>query len=43
MTGERVHAIEMNCSTEKTRNNVSEEDAQYSEEYEKCYVCVRQG
>ena len=25
----------MNCFTEKTGNNVSEEDAQYSEEYEK--------
>ena len=25
----------MNCSTEKTGNNISEEDAQYSEEYEK--------
>ena len=35
MTGERVHSIEMNCFTEKTGNNFSEEDAQYSEEYEK--------
>ena len=35
MTGERVHSIEMNCFTEKTGNNFSEEDAQYFEEYEK--------
>ena len=35
MTGERVHSIEMNCFTEKTGNNFSEEDAQYSEECEK--------
>ena len=25
----------MNCFIEKTENNISEEDAQYSEEYEK--------
>ena len=31
----RVHSIEMNCFTEKTGNKFSEEDAQYSEEYEK--------
>ena len=34
MTGERVHSIKMNCFIEKTENNISEEDAQYSEEYE---------
>ena len=34
-TGERVHSIKMNCFIEKTENNISEEDAQYSEEYEK--------
>ena len=31
MTGERVHSIEMNCFTDKTGNNFSEEDAQYFE------------
>ena len=35
ITGERVHSIKMNCFIEKTENNVSEEDAQYSEENEK--------
>ena len=35
ITGERVHYIEMNCFIEKTENNISEEGAQYSEEYEK--------
>ena len=45
MTGERVHSIEMNCFTEKTGNNFSEEDAQYFEEYEKmlwmCEAMIR--
>ena len=35
VTGERVQSVKMNFSIEKTGNNVSEEDAQYSEEYEK--------
>ena len=35
ITGERVHSIKMNFFIEKTKNNISEEDAQYSEEYYK--------
>ena len=35
ITGERVQSIKMNFFIEKTGNNISEEDAQYSEEYKK--------
>ena len=44
MTGERVHSIKMNCFIKKTENNISEEDAPYSERsVTKCYGCVKQG
>ena len=33
ITGERVQSVKMNFFIEKTGNNISEEDAQYSEEY----------
>ena len=35
ITGERLHSIKIKCFIEKTENNLSEEDAQYSDEYEK--------
>ena len=33
ITDERVQSVKMNFFIEKTGNNISEEDAQYSEEY----------
>ena len=35
ITGERVQSVKMKFFIEKTGNNISKEDAQYSEEYEK--------
>ena len=41
ITCERAQSVKMNFFTEKTGNNISEEDAQYSEEYVKT-VWMRQ-
>ena len=42
ITGEKEQSVKMKFFIEKTGNKTSE-DAQYSEEYEKWYGCVKQG
>ena len=41
ITGERVQPVKMFFFIEKTGNNSSEKDAQYSEEFKKYCGCVK--